>query len=103
MTIPLSWSLVLAAILFCAGLYAVLARRNAVGILMGVLLMLNGVVLNLIAFWRNVEGGTMAGQAFGLFIALAAVAEAAVGIALAVVLYRSYSTAVLDDLDTLEE
>ncbi|HJX41671.1 MAG TPA: NADH-quinone oxidoreductase subunit K, partial [Anaerolineales bacterium] len=50
--IPLSWYLILAAGLFCVGLFGVLARRNAVAILMGIELMLNAVNLNLLAFWR---------------------------------------------------
>ena len=50
--IPLSWFLLLSAALFCIGLYGVLARRNAIAILMGVELMLNAVNINLIAFWR---------------------------------------------------
>jgi len=52
MAIPLSWYLIVAAVLFCIGIYGVLARRNAVGILMGVELMLNAVNINLVAFWR---------------------------------------------------
>ena len=50
--IPLSWYLIFAAMLFCIGLFGVLARRNAVAILMGVELMLNAVNINLVAFWR---------------------------------------------------
>ena len=50
--VPLNWYLILAAFLFCAGLYATLARRNAVAALMGIELMLNAVNINLIAFWR---------------------------------------------------
>jgi len=52
MAIPLSWYLIVAAVLLCIGIYGVLARRNAVGILMGVELMLNAVNINLVAFWR---------------------------------------------------
>ena len=62
--VPLSWPLILAAALFCVGLYAVLARRNAVAVLMGVELMLNGVIVNLVAFWRYADPATLNGQAF---------------------------------------
>ncbi len=51
--IPLSWYLILAAALFCIGMYGVLARRNAIAILMGIELMLNAVNINLVAFWRS--------------------------------------------------
>jgi NADH:ubiquinone oxidoreductase subunit K len=51
--VPLNWYLVLAAFLFCCGLYAVMARRNAIAALMGVELMLNAVNINLLAFWRH--------------------------------------------------
>ena len=50
--IPLSWYLIFAACLFCIGLFGVLARKNAVAILMGIELMLNAVNINLLAFWR---------------------------------------------------
>jgi NADH-quinone oxidoreductase subunit K len=52
MAIPLSWFLILAGALFCIGLYGALSRKNAVGILMGIELMLNAVNINLVAFWR---------------------------------------------------
>ncbi len=61
--IPLSWYLVLAAALFCIGLYGVLGRRNAVAILMGIELMLNAVNINLVAFWRYLAPRLIAGQA----------------------------------------
>jgi len=101
-TIPLSWVLALAAALFCIGLYAVLARRNAVAILMGLLLMLNGVIVNLIAFWRYAEPGAVRGQAFALFVYFVAASEAAVGLALTIALWRSYSTVALEEADSLK-
>ena len=51
--IPLNWYLILAAALFCIGLFGVLTRRNAIGILLGLELMLNAVNINLLAFWRS--------------------------------------------------
>jgi NADH-quinone oxidoreductase subunit K len=100
---PLSWALVLAAVLFCIGLYAVLARRNGVTILMGIVLMLNGVIVNLVAFWRYRELETAGGQAFGLAVAIVAVAQALVGLGLLVALWRDHGVAVLDEMDALRE
>jgi NADH-quinone oxidoreductase subunit K len=101
--VPLSWVLALAAGLFCVGLYAVLARRTAVTILMGIVLMLNAVVVNLVAFWRYVEIETADGLAFALFVVLVAAAQVLVGLALAVALWRSQGTAVVDELESLKE
>jgi NADH-quinone oxidoreductase subunit K len=64
--IPLSWYLIFTAALFCIGLYGVLARRNSIGILMGIELMLNAVIVNLIAFWRYQNPENIAGQALSL-------------------------------------
>ena len=100
---PLPWILALAAALFCIGLYAVLVRRNGVTILMGVVLMLNGVIINLVAFWRYREIETPGGQAFGLAVAVALVAQVVVGLALFVTLWRRHAVAVLDEMDALGE
>ncbi|MBN1978825.1 MAG: NADH-quinone oxidoreductase subunit NuoK [Anaerolineae bacterium] len=100
---PLSWYLALAAGLFCVGLYAVLGRRNAVTILMGVVLMLNGVLLNMVALWRYVASGTADGQVFALLVILITAAEVLVGLALAVALWRERGTAVVDELESLRE
>lgn len=70
--IPLAWYLTFAAALFCLGLYAVLARKNAVAILMGIELMLNAVIVNLIAFWRYNEPENVSGQAFAIIVFAAA-------------------------------
>ncbi len=64
MHIPLSWYLILAAALFCIGLFGVLSRRNAIAILLGIELMLNAVNINLVAFWRYLDPAKMAGQVF---------------------------------------
>src|SRR3954471_16827960 len=66
--VPLSWVLLVAGGLFCIGLFGSLSRRNTVGILFGVELMLNAVNLNLVAFWRYLEPNLVAGQVFALFI-----------------------------------
>jgi len=104
MQVPLSWYLVVAAALFCIGLYGVLSRRNAIGILMGVELMLNAVNVNLIAFWRYVEvvRETMAGQVFAIIVITVAAAEAAVGLALIIAVYRNRRTVDVTDVDQLK-
>jgi NADH-quinone oxidoreductase subunit K len=100
--VPLEWYLVLAAALFCVGIYGVLSRRNAVAVLMGVELMLNAVNINLVAFWRSLEPGAATGQAFALFVYAVAAAEAAVGLALIIALWRTRDTVVLEDVDLLK-
>jgi len=100
--IPLEWYLILAAVLFCMGLYGVLSRRNGVAILMGVELMLNAVNVNLVAFWRYIEPGAATGQAFALFVYAVAAAEAAVGLALIIALWRTRNTIVLEEIDLLK-
>lgn len=102
--IPLSWYLLVAAALFAIGLYGVLARRNAVAILMGVELMLNAVNINLVAFWRyrTLALGTSTGLAWAVFVLTVAAAEAAVGLALVISVYRSRDSVVAEDLDMLK-
>ena len=99
--VPLEWYLVLAAALFCIGAYGALSRRNAVAVLMGVELMLNAVNINLVAFWRYLEPRAATGQAFALFVYAVAAAEAAVGLALIIALWRTRDTVVLEDVDLL--
>jgi NADH-quinone oxidoreductase subunit K len=103
--IPLSWYLLVAAALFAIGLYGVLARRNAVAILMGVELMLNAVNINLVAFWRYrtlVFEVSSIGLAWAVFVLTVAAAEAAVGLALVISIYRSRDSVVAEDLDMLK-
>jgi NADH-quinone oxidoreductase subunit K len=100
--IPLEWYLVLAAALFCIGVYGVLSRRNAVVILMGVELMLNAVNINLVAFWRYLEPAGATGQAFALFVYAVAAAEAAVGLALIIAIWRMRDTINVDNINLLK-
>jgi NADH-quinone oxidoreductase subunit K len=108
--VPLTWYLIVAAALFCIGAFGALARRNAVGVLMGIELMLNAVNINLIAFWRYVgaagataaAGANMTGQLFAIFVITVAAAEAAVGLALIIAIYRQRSTVVVEDIDTMK-
>ena len=71
--IPLYWYLIVAAALFCIGLYGALARKNAIAVLMGVELMLNAVNINLIAFWRYLNPNATAGLAFTAFVFVVAI------------------------------
>ena len=100
--IPLSWYLILAAGLFSIGLFGVLARRNAVAILLGVELMLNAVNINLVAFWRYGDVMQMAGQVFTIIVFAVAAAEVAVGLALVISVYRRRNTVVAEELDLLK-
>ena len=80
--VPLTWYLIVAAALFCLGLYGALSRRNAVAVLMGVELILNAVNINLIAFNAWFKDTANAGQIFALFIITIAAAEVGVGLAI---------------------
>jgi NADH:ubiquinone oxidoreductase subunit K len=102
MEIPLSWYLVFAALLFAVGLYGVLARRNAVAMLMGIELMLNAVNVNLLAFWRYGSPARQDGKAFVAIILAAAAAEAVVGLALIISAYRRRKTVVAEEMDTMK-
>jgi NADH-quinone oxidoreductase subunit K len=102
-SIPLSWYLIVAAVLFCIGIYGVLARRNAVGILMGVELMLNAVNINLVAFWRYLNPADVAGQAFALFVLVVAAAEAVVGLALIISVYRNRTDIDAENINLLKQ
>ncbi len=100
--IPLTWYLIVAAGLFCIGLYGALARRNAVAVLMGVELMLNAVNVNLVAFWRYGAKAQMTGQLFAIFVITVAAAEAAVGLALIIAIYRQRRTVNVEEIDSMK-
>ncbi|MFC4303498.1 NADH-quinone oxidoreductase subunit NuoK [Cohnella boryungensis] len=97
----LSSYLTLAAVLFCIGLYGVLTKRNAIIVLLSIELMLNAANLNLIAFSKYGVNPSMTGQIFSLFTITVAAAEAAVGIAILIVFYRSRATVNVDEFDEL--
>ena len=96
---PLSAYLTLAALVFAIGLFGVLTRRNAVGILLGIELMLNAVNINLVAFARF--AGDLGGIIFTLFTIAITVAEVAVGLAIVIVIFRVRRTVEADHLDLL--
>ena len=92
--------LLLSAFLFCTGIYGVLARKNAVLVLMSIELMLNAVNINLIAF--SAFNKSIAGGIFALFVITIAAAEVGVGLAIVLLIYRNEHTADLDDVDQLK-
>lgn len=106
MAVPLSWYLIVAAALFCIGLYGVLSRRNAIAILMGVELMLNAVNVNIVAFWRYIEVTpalvSLSGMVFAIIVITVAAAEAAVGLALIIAVYRGRHTVDVENVDLLK-
>jgi NADH-quinone oxidoreductase subunit K len=95
--------LTLAAILFCIGLYGALTKRNAVIVLLSIELMLNGVNLNLVAFSKMGVNPSATGQIFTLFAIAVAAAEAAVGIALLIALFRRKATVDVTEMDEMKE
>ncbi|MFF1376982.1 NADH-quinone oxidoreductase subunit NuoK [Streptomyces sp. NPDC058308] len=103
MHLHLAYPTVLAALLFCVGLYGVLARRNAILVLMSVELMLNAVNLNLVAFDVWLRDSLHAGQALTLFTIAIAAAEIGIGLAIVLAVYRNRGSSAVDDLrDTAE-
>ena len=102
MSVPLSWYLGLGAALFSIGLFGCLTRRNAIGILMGVELMLNAVNINLVAFGRYITPENLSGQVFAVFIITLAAAEAAVGLALIISIYRSHASVDMEEINLLK-
>src|SRR5437868_7002264 len=100
--IPLHYYLIFSALLFSIGLTGVLCRRNAILVLVGIELMLNAANLNFIAFWRySANPETLHGIMFAIFSIAIAAAEAAVGLALIISIYRHYKTANVDKVDNL--
>lgn len=98
MTVGLTHFLVVGALLFAFGLVTVVARRNAVGVLMGIELILNSANLNLVAFDRYLRPGHLDGQVFALFVVVLAACEAAVGLAIVLAIHRTFRS--IDTRDT---
>jgi len=99
----LLYPLVLSALLFAVGVYGLLARRNAVLVLMGVELMLNAVNLDFVAFDAWLRDTLHSGQVFALFVITIAAAEVGVALAIVLAVFRLRSTAAIDALDQLAE
>jgi len=92
--------LLLGAVLFCIGVFGVIARRNAVMVLMSVELILNAVNLNLIAF--ALMNGNVDGQIFALYVIAIAAAEVGVGLAMVLLVYRNRRSIALDELSEMK-
>ena len=99
--------LILSGVLFACGLFAMISRRNAVGILMGVELILNAAGINFVAFSRfghdTTDGHHLDGQIFTLFIIVLAAAEAAVALALVLAVFQTHRTIALDEVDEMQK
>src|SRR5213592_879105 len=100
---PLSYYIVFSALLFAVGLAGALTRRNAILVLIGIELMLNAANLNFIAFWRyGPHPEALTGIMFVIFSIGVAAAEAAVGLALIIAVYRHHRTTNLDQMDSFK-
>ena len=102
MSVGLEHYLILSAVLFSIGLYGALARRNAIVILMCIELMLNAVNITLVAFSRYTAWAALTGQVFAIFVIVVAAAEAVVGLAIIITIYRSRGTVEVDKIDLMK-
>ncbi len=102
LTIGLTHYLVVAAVLFCAGIFVMMTKRNAIGILIGVELVLNSTGLNLIAFDRYVGQGRVDGQIMALFVIVLAAAEAAMAVGICINVYKNLATVDVDSARSLQ-
>jgi NAD(P)H-quinone oxidoreductase subunit 4L len=94
--------LILSAILFCLGIFGLLTRRNAIGILMSIELMFNAVNINFVAFSRFITPQYLTGQIFAIFVVTIAAAEAAVGLAIVLLLYRNFRGIEVDKINFMK-
>ena len=99
---PVSYFLVLSALLFSIGVYGVLARQNAVLVLLSIELMLNAVNINLVAFSAYLGGAGISGQVFALFIVAVAAAEVGVGLAIVILIYRNRQSVDVDEMSLMK-
>lgn len=98
----LQYFLLLAAALFCIGIFGLITSRNAVRVLMSIELMLNAVNLNLLAFSNFLDAGEIQGQVFAVFVITVAAAEAAVGLAIILSIYRNRDTIDMEQFNLLK-
>ena len=94
--------LLLGAVLFCIGVYGVIARKNAVMVLMSIELILNSVNINLLAFSQLHSTATLDGNVFALYIIAVAAAEVGVGLAMVLLIYRNRKSISLDELSEMK-
>jgi NADH:ubiquinone oxidoreductase subunit K len=94
--------LILSSMLFCLGMFGLLTRRNAVGVLMSIELMFNAVNINFVAFSRYLTPQYLTGQIFAIFIVTIAAAEAAVGLAIVILIYRNFKGIEVDRINFMK-
>lgn len=94
--------LALAAVLFAIGLFGVLTRRNVIGILMSLELMFNAAAINFVAFNKFIATDALTGQMFALFIVVVAAAEAVVGLAIVLLIYRNWRGIGMDNINVMK-
>jgi len=99
---PVAWVLVLSSFLFSVGVYGVLARRNAVLVLMSIELMLNAANINFVVFNLLLHSVSYIGQVFALFIITIAAAELGVGLAIVILIFRNRSTVSIDEISLMK-
>lgn len=102
LTIGLTHYLVVAALLFCTGLFTMTTKRNAIGILIGVELVLNSATVNLVAFDRYLGPGRVDGQIMALFVIVLAAAEAAIAVGVCINVYKNLATVDVDTASKLQ-
>ena len=102
MSIGLEHYLILSAVLFSIGLYGALAKRNAIVVLMSIEIMLNAVNITMVAFSRYITPVLLTGQVFAIFIMVVAAAEAAVGLAIIIAIYRHRETIETTKIDLMK-
>ncbi len=101
-SIPLQAFLIVSSSLFCIGIWGLLNSRNAVRVLMSIELMLNAVNINLMAFSSYIDNNLIQGQVFTIFVITVAAAEAAVGLAILLSLYRNRVTVDMESFNLLK-
>jgi len=99
---PVSYFLVLSALLFSVGIYGVLARQNAVLVLLSIELMLNATNINLVAFSAFFQEAGVAGQVFALFVIAVAAAEVGIGLAIVILIFRNQQSVDVDEMSLMK-
>lgn len=102
MTIGLTHYLILAAALFCIGILGLITSRNVIKVLMSIEILLNAVNINFVAFANYTDLGELKGQVFAIFIMAVAAAEAALGLAILIALYRNKQTVDVEEYESLK-
>jgi NADH:ubiquinone oxidoreductase subunit K len=100
--VPISYFLILSALLFSIGVYGVLARQNAVLILLSIELMLNAVNINLVAFSAQLGEAGVGGPVFALFVIAVAAAEVGVGLAIVILIFRNRQTVDVNEMSLMK-